>query len=190
MPRQLLVWALGGDYEVSSAFDDAKITFNGVEFPITEVTYSYDRENGHREERLLGPSPTGHFTIKTEMVLTDEGREFFKWLGWSMFRTDVTPDGTVGRACIGVHMWRSLADWILPLHRRPSISGYWRNALAARYFVNTGRVQHKGVNVRDARENVLLGFYVSGNQREVLEAYDRIRREAGDFEADELGGLN
>jgi hypothetical protein len=172
-----------------SEIDEAKLTFNGVEFPITEVTYSYDRENGHREERLLGPSPTGPFTIECKGMLTEQDCEFFRWLGWRMF-PNITPDGTVGRACIGVCMWRSLADWILPLHRRPSISGYWRNALAARYWVNPGRVKHNGSFVRDSRENVLLGWYVPGNQREVLEVYERIRREAGDFDVDELGGLN
>jgi len=103
---------------------------------------------------------------------------------------NVVPLSTLRRVCLRVYMWRLLQELREPLHRRSAMAPLWVKAMQARYWVNTGRVKHKGTVVRDSRENVLLGFFVPGNQREVIEAYDRIRREAGDFSVDELGGLN
>ena len=155
--------------------EHAKLTFNGIEFPmVTDVIYSYDRKNGHREERLLGPSPTGPFTIECTGVLTEEACEFFRWLGWRMFPS-VTPDGAVGAACVGVFAWRLLAELQVPLHRRAAMAPFWVKALQSRYVI---QVPGQPTAI------------VDGNTRAVLEVYDRIRREAGDYDAEELGGLN
>jgi hypothetical protein len=81
-----------------------------------------------------------------------------------------------GRACLGLAVWRVLSELQLPLHRRAVMAPAWIKAMQARYWVKA-----------DAG---LPGFFVPGNQKGVLEVFDRIRREAGDFDAEEVAGLN
>ena len=81
-----------------------------------------------------------------------------------------------GRARIGLSMWRMLAELQQPLHRRASMAPAWVKAMHARYWVKA--------------EAGLPGFFVPANQKGVLQAYDRIRRAAGDFDAEEMAGLN
>jgi hypothetical protein len=81
-----------------------------------------------------------------------------------------------GRARIGLSMWRVLSELQLPLHRRAVMAPAWIKAMQARYWVKA--------------DNGLPGFFVPGNQKGVLEVFDRIRREAGDFDAEEVKELN
>ncbi len=178
---------------------DAKLSIGGVEFPITEVTHSYDSENGHREERLLGPSPAGPFTIECTGVMTEEFCEYFRWLGFRLLPglgytgdyfmrscacvASAVEHKGVGRAMLGRNAWVVIGEQQTPTHRRFWMAQYWHKALAPRYWVNSLDADGKPTGG-------VRGFYVAGNQREVLEVYDRIRKEAGDFDVEEVGGLN
>lgn len=179
---------------------DTKLIFNGIEFPIvSEVIHSYDRENGPREERLLGPSPTSSFAIKCDGLLSVKLVELFRWLSFRLFPgrgytgdwfmrscaclAAVVEHRGVGRSMLGRNAWVIIGEQQTPIHRRSWMTPYWVKAMQARYWVNT--LDDNGKPIGSVR-----GFYLKGNQREVIEAYDRIRREAGDFSVDDLGGLN
>jgi hypothetical protein len=95
----------------------------------------------------------------------------------------IVPLPMLRRVCLRVYMWGLLHELQNPPHRRPHMAPLWVKAMQARYWVNT--LDENGKPIGGVR-----GFYLKGNQREVIEAYDRIRREAGDFSVDELGGLN
>lgn len=83
------------------------------------------------------------------------------------------PDGTVGRACLGVVTWRMLEELRAPLHRRSSMSPAWRKALQPYYFVRNHEPKRPAHRVR-------------GNQLGVVEAFERIRKAAGDFDLGDI----
>jgi hypothetical protein len=160
---------------MNHTFKDAKLFAGGVEIAeVSEVSYSFDSENERAEVSGLGTTPHGDFTITGQVPITESERQFFLLLGFR-FIASITPDGAVGSSLLGVFAWRMLSELQAPLHRRSAMAPFWIKAMQPRYAVCA---------------DTLRGCVVRGNQREVLTAYDRIRKEAGDFDAEELKELN
>jgi hypothetical protein len=159
-------------------FNDAKLFVGGVEIAeIESGSYECDSEAPSHDLELT-PGVQLTEIIGTSLELDQHVAKVLQFC-WFSLLPSITPDGTVRGACVGVFAWRMLFELQAPLHRRAVMSRFWVRAMQARYVVCAGCA---GL----PRPGVVVG----GNAREVIDVYDRIRKEAGDFDADELGGLN
>lgn len=151
-------------------FKDAKIFFDGVEFAeVAEGSYSFDSDEAEPAPDL-GPRSGDCKITLGPFVLDASEVEFFKWLGFRLFPS-ITPDGIVGRACLGVIAWRMLDELRAPLHRRTALAPFWAKALQPSYIVSPP-------GMKPVR--------VPGNVAGVLAAFARVRKAAGEFDGDDL----
>src|SRR3954468_16612201 len=144
---------------MKQTFRDAKVLFNGVE--IAEIEHgSYEFESDGGDIALVPGVQISEF-IGPSLEMDQHVARLLQF-AWFEMLPSITPDGATRGACLGVFAWRMLAELQAPLHRRAAMAHYWIRAMQARYVVCA---------------DTLPGCCVPGNQREVLSAYDRIRKE-------------